>query len=142
MRKSASSAMWTLSARDCVSERIAAVSPVLTAQRSKTSQNASIHFPSMRSESMRVSSSNKVLILRSAPSWGARLEGYIATRCHPSRSRATARLLRMRFVFAALLHRRDDGRVLELRYVHLLRQHPGVGVGIEHGLDCGKVRRS
>jgi len=42
----------TLSARDCVSERIAAVSPDLTAQRSKISQNASIHFASMRSASM------------------------------------------------------------------------------------------
>src|SRR3954470_17604937 len=47
--------MCTLSARDCVSDRIAAVSPALTAQRSNTSQNASIHFASMRSESMDVS---------------------------------------------------------------------------------------
>src|ERR1700741_4082440 len=52
MRNSASSARWTLSARDCVSERIAAVSPALTAQRSKISQNASIPFASMRSASI------------------------------------------------------------------------------------------
>ena len=51
-RSSASSASCTLSWRDCVSERIAAVSPRLTAQRSNTSAKASIHFPSMRSASI------------------------------------------------------------------------------------------
>ena len=51
-RSSASSARCTLSARDCVSDRIAAVSPFFTAQRSNTSQKASIHFPSMRSANM------------------------------------------------------------------------------------------
>src|SRR5215213_3220618 len=112
--------MWTLSARDCVSDRIAAVSPGLTAQRSKISQKASIHFASMRSESMGVS-----VLKRRHPEeralLGARLEGWIATRCHPSRRRASARLLRMTFIF--LLHRRDDRRVLELGHVHFLRQH-------------------
>src|ERR1700675_2093408 len=58
IRNRASSAKWTWSARDCVSERIAAVSPDLTAQRSKISQNASIHFASMRSASMLSSTSN------------------------------------------------------------------------------------
>src|SRR4051812_37024282 len=53
-RSSASSASCTLSWRDCVSERIAAVSPRLTAQRANTSQKASIHFPSMRSASILV----------------------------------------------------------------------------------------
>ena len=52
-RSRASSARCTLSGRDCVSDRIAAVSPFLTAQRSNTSQNASIHLPSMRSANMR-----------------------------------------------------------------------------------------
>ena len=51
-RSRASSARCTLSARDCVSDRIAAVSPGFTAQRSNTSQNASIHLPSMRSANM------------------------------------------------------------------------------------------
>src|SRR6185436_6981227 len=54
-RSSASSASCTLSCRDCVSERIAAVSPGLTAQRANTSVKASIHFPSMRSASMSLS---------------------------------------------------------------------------------------
>src|SRR5260370_27913641 len=58
LRNRASSAKWTLSARDCVSDNIAAVSPDLTAQRSKISQNASIHFASMRSASMLISTSN------------------------------------------------------------------------------------
>jgi hypothetical protein len=48
-RSRASSARCTFSARDCVSDRIAAVSPALTAHFSKISQNASIHLPSMRS---------------------------------------------------------------------------------------------
>ena len=52
-RSSASSARYTLSGLDCVSDRIAAASPFLTAQRSITSQKASIHFPSMRSAIMR-----------------------------------------------------------------------------------------
>src|SRR5215831_4192271 len=51
-RRRASSARCTLSARDCVSDRIAAVSPALTAQRSNTSQKVLIHLPSMRSTNM------------------------------------------------------------------------------------------
>ena len=51
-RKNASSARCTVTGRDCVSERIAAVSPALIAQRSKTSAKASIHLPSMRSANM------------------------------------------------------------------------------------------
>src|SRR5436309_14520799 len=67
MRNSASSAKCTLRARDCVSERIAAVSPDLTAQRSKISQNASIHFASMRSASMRYLHFKRVLDFRKSP---------------------------------------------------------------------------
>jgi hypothetical protein len=54
-RSNASSARCTLSWRDCVSDRIAAQSPLLTAQRAKTSQNASIHLPSMRSANIATS---------------------------------------------------------------------------------------
>src|SRR3954471_6743022 len=39
-----------------------------------------------------------------------------------------------------LLQRRDDGRVLELRDVQL-RQHPGLGIDVEHLLDRLEVRR-
>src|SRR5580704_7264432 len=40
-----------------------------------------------------------------------------------------------------LLQRRDDGRMLELRDVHL-RQHSGRGVDVEHLLDGVEIRRS
>ena len=52
MRSSASSASCTLSWRDWVSERMAAVSPFLTAHFSNNSQKASIHLPSIRSASI------------------------------------------------------------------------------------------
>src|SRR3954467_11781253 len=39
-----------------------------------------------------------------------------------------------------LLQRRNNGRVLELRDIHL-RQHPGLGVDVEHLLDGGEIRR-
>src|SRR6476661_7400427 len=39
-----------------------------------------------------------------------------------------------------LLQRRDDGRVLELRDVHL-RQHSRRGIDVEHLLDRGEIRR-
>ena len=48
-RSSANSARCTFSSRDCVSDRIDAVSPRLTAHFSNTSQKASIHLASMRS---------------------------------------------------------------------------------------------
>src|SRR5262245_35713140 len=54
-RSKANSARCTLSWRDCVSDRIAALSPLLTAQRAKTSQKASIHLPSMRSANIAAS---------------------------------------------------------------------------------------
>jgi len=50
---SASSASWTLSARDWDSERTAQGSPAATLQRAKTSANRSIHLPSIRSAIMR-----------------------------------------------------------------------------------------
>src|SRR4051794_8317235 len=40
----------------------------------------------------------------------------------------------------ALLQRRDDGRVPELRHVEL-RQHPRIGIDVEHFLDRLEVRR-
>ena len=54
--------MWTLSARDCVSDKMAAVSPGFTAQRSNTSQNASIHFASMRSACMLLSINRAIVV--------------------------------------------------------------------------------
>src|SRR5712672_1816515 len=41
---------------------------------------------------------------------------------------------------SASLERRDDGRVLELRYVQF-RQHPRLGVDVEHLLDGREIRR-
>src|SRR5258707_6913409 len=40
-----------------------------------------------------------------------------------------------------LFHRRDDGRMLELRDVHFLRQQPGLREGVVHGLDCREIGR-
>src|SRR4051794_25143242 len=131
--------MWTLSARDCVSERIAAVSPGLAAQRSKISQNASIHFPSMRSESMGISSLSNVVILRSAPRW---------VRVSKDRPRTLSRSFETPRKCAAphddvrlLLDRRNNRRMLELRGVHFLRQQPGLREGVVHGLDRREIGR-
>src|SRR5664279_1334514 len=41
---------------------------------------------------------------------------------------------------ARLLQRRDDGRVLELRDIHL-RQHSGLRIDVEHLLNCREIRR-
>ena len=58
----------------------------------------------------------------------------------PQASRPTPGRTPLVAIAGRLLQRRDDGRMLELRDVHL-RQHPGLGIDVEHLLDRREVRR-